>query len=171
MPYKKWTEKLARRLDSWYKTLSDSGFDIDSTSAELGIEAHFWSVCGIRRHILTKKTFHDITFYQRIWILKSLCDNCVVSFDYHYLFVSEHIFIVLTLMGNMLLIWLWLFEYQKLLSLVNIFWFTWSIISKMSNGWSWLILLSHGHINTCSWWLINTKHLNKSRLWWDLCIV
>jgi len=79
MPYEVWSVKLTRLLSIWYKQLVDSGYDYDSVADQLGIEPPFWDIVGRLRNPLLKQAFHELTFYQRVWILKSLCDNCMVS--------------------------------------------------------------------------------------------
>lgn len=79
MPYHIWSEKLKRRLTLWYKTLAECDRDMDAAADKLGIEPMFWDVVGRLRNPLLKMQFHELTLYQRIWIIKSLCDQCMVS--------------------------------------------------------------------------------------------
>ena len=79
MPYDVWLAKLERRVDTWYKKLEECSYDTELAAAELGIDSHYWSVCGSRRNILSEKQFDELTFYQKVWVVKSLCDHCMVS--------------------------------------------------------------------------------------------
>ena len=79
MPYHVWSAKLSSRLSSWYKVLSDCDADFDQAADKIGIEPTFWHVVGRLRNPLLAQPFHELTFYQRLWIVKSLCDACMVS--------------------------------------------------------------------------------------------
>ncbi|XP_073977263.1 uncharacterized protein isoform X2 [Rhodnius prolixus] len=72
MPYEVWTSKLKKKIEDWlkvyYTTDAVSAFNIN------GIEPYFWDVISLVNP-LEEKRFHEIPFYERIWILKSLCDN------------------------------------------------------------------------------------------------
>lgn len=79
MPYKVWTEKLCHRLQVWYKALDECASDFDLAADRVGIEPTFFHVVGRLRNPLLSTPFHELTYYQRIWVVKSLCDSCVVS--------------------------------------------------------------------------------------------
>jgi len=32
-----------------------------------------------KKNPMKKKKFHELTLYQKVWVLKSLCDHCLVS--------------------------------------------------------------------------------------------
>ncbi|ESO97839.1 hypothetical protein LOTGIDRAFT_152942 [Lottia gigantea] len=76
MPYAAWHNLLHGRLTQWYKCLSDNGGDAYKTSAKLGIDSFFFDVIG-KKNPLDKRKFHELSYYRRIWIVKSLCDNCL----------------------------------------------------------------------------------------------
>ena len=40
-----------------------------------------------KKNPMKKKKFHELSLYQKVWVLKSLCDHCLVSEV--FLFVSE----------------------------------------------------------------------------------
>ncbi|XP_013420345.1 uncharacterized protein KIAA2026 [Lingula anatina] len=76
MPYKVWEEKLRVKLRQWYKVLKDCGKDIPMAADKIGIEEMFFKVVGTKNP-LEKKKFHELSFYQKVWITKGLCDYCV----------------------------------------------------------------------------------------------
>lgn len=76
MPYSVWTFKLTKKLDVWYKVLSDCGRDKTLAANKLGLDAKSFDIMGARNP-LRKRSFHKHSFYRKIWILKSLCDYCL----------------------------------------------------------------------------------------------
>lgn len=44
----------------------------------LGVEPQFWLVLG-EENPLKDYAFHELTFLQRVWLLKGLCDFLLVS--------------------------------------------------------------------------------------------
>ena len=46
---------------------------------QLGLDPTFFDILGDHANPLEKKQFHELSFFQRVWILKALCDNCLVS--------------------------------------------------------------------------------------------
>ena len=46
MPYKVWTEKLAKRLDVWYKTLDDCHGNTNEAAGKLGLVERSFEVIG-----------------------------------------------------------------------------------------------------------------------------
>ena len=43
-----------------------------------GVEEKFFQVVG-RKNPMRRQKYHELTYYQRVWILKALCDYCLVS--------------------------------------------------------------------------------------------
>ena len=78
MPYPVWARKLAQRSSQWYKCYHREGQDPYKVFELLGIEPHFWRICG-PRNPFDDKLFHELTLHQRVWLLKSLCDYLLVS--------------------------------------------------------------------------------------------
>ena len=105
LKYHAWEEKLRSKVVMWYKTLSDFGFHAGWVSYQscenipskqchnaaannpamffqaadkLGIEEKFFQVLGLKNPLIKKK-FHELTFYQRVILVKSLCQWCTVS--------------------------------------------------------------------------------------------
>ena len=46
---------------------------------QLGLDPTFFDILGDHANPLEKKQFHELSFFQRVWILKALCDNCLVG--------------------------------------------------------------------------------------------
>ena len=46
MPYKVWMEKLAKRLDVWYKTLEDCRGNTSEAASKLGLVERSFEVIG-----------------------------------------------------------------------------------------------------------------------------
>ncbi|XP_041367368.1 uncharacterized protein KIAA2026-like [Gigantopelta aegis] len=76
MPYSVWNEKLMARMSLWYKALDDAKGDIYVASSKLGIDTFYFDVVGKKNPILKKK-FHELSFYRKVWIMKTLCDHCL----------------------------------------------------------------------------------------------
>ncbi|XP_014286877.1 uncharacterized protein [Halyomorpha halys] len=73
MPYEIWTSRLKKRIDSWYNIFY-STCDVIETFTNCGIEPLFWYTMG-PVNPLVDKNFHELSFYKRVWLLKSLCNN------------------------------------------------------------------------------------------------
>lgn len=80
MPYRVWEQKLRVKLQSWYKVYTDMEQDVEKTCFKLGLEEQFFDVVG-QKNPLERKRFHEIGFYRKVWIMKSLCDNCLHQQD------------------------------------------------------------------------------------------
>ncbi|XP_070200432.1 streptococcal hemagglutinin-like [Littorina saxatilis] len=78
MPYKVWTEKLGKKLDVWFKTLTDCQGNTAQAAFKLGIEERFFQIVGLTNP-LQEKSFHNLSFYRKVWILKSVCENLAES--------------------------------------------------------------------------------------------
>lgn len=73
MPYKVWHCRLQGRIQSWYKTLQARDYRGDLVFQQLGIEAKFFKILG-SDNPLNEKQFHELSFHQRVWCIKGLCD-------------------------------------------------------------------------------------------------
>ncbi|XP_014239640.1 uncharacterized protein LOC106661050 [Cimex lectularius] len=73
MPYEVWTGKLSRKIEEWLGVfyLSNDRLEVYE---KIGIEPYFWDVIRLTNP-LTEKRFHEISFFQRVYIVKSLCNN------------------------------------------------------------------------------------------------
>uniref|UniRef100_A0A1B6GTD1 Bromo domain-containing protein n=1 Tax=Cuerna arida TaxID=1464854 RepID=A0A1B6GTD1_9HEMI len=73
MPYSVWTERLSTKVTSWYRNYHSKGDSTVEVFDSLGIEPQFWLVMG-DENPLKDYQFHELTFLQRVWLLKGLCD-------------------------------------------------------------------------------------------------
>ncbi|KAK7066542.1 hypothetical protein SK128_019295, partial [Halocaridina rubra] len=73
MPYKVWARKLAHKTLLWYRCYSRENQDPQKVFDQMGIEPEFWLICG-PSNPFESQLFHEMTFHQRVWLLKSLCD-------------------------------------------------------------------------------------------------
>ena len=65
------------RVRTWYKILKEFSGDVEKTCNKLGLEEKFFKVVGMTNP-LERRRYHEVTYYQKVWILKSLCDWCLV---------------------------------------------------------------------------------------------
>ncbi|BFZ16019.1 hypothetical protein BsWGS_19057 [Bradybaena similaris] len=76
MPYHIWNSKLAKKLDHFYKVLSEKHGNQTQTCYFLGLDTRAFKVMG-KRNPLLKKQFHQLSYLKRVWILKNFCDYCM----------------------------------------------------------------------------------------------
>ncbi|XP_070565444.1 uncharacterized bromodomain-containing protein 10-like [Ptychodera flava] len=76
MPYGIWSIKLRERVRQWYKVLEQKDGDTVKAAAQLGIDPFFFKVLG-RKFKLDKKGYHELTFYQRVQVLKAVMETVV----------------------------------------------------------------------------------------------
>ncbi|XP_071321647.1 uncharacterized bromodomain-containing protein 10 isoform X2 [Trachinotus anak] len=73
LPYRRWESELRQRVMGWYRVVGAS-HDQPSRAEQLGLCHQFFSVLG-EVSPLEEKPFHLVPFYQRVWLLKGLCDH------------------------------------------------------------------------------------------------
>lgn len=73
LPYRRWESELRQRVIGWYRTVG-AAQDQPSRAEQLGLCHQFFAVLG-EVSPLEEKPFHLLPFYQRVWLLKGLCDN------------------------------------------------------------------------------------------------
>ncbi|XP_077091565.1 putative bromodomain-containing protein 10 isoform X2 [Siphateles boraxobius] len=73
LPYRKWEAELRRRVQDWYRSLARA--EDQMARAELLGLSHqfFWTLGEVSP--LEETPFHMLTFKQRVWLLKGLCDH------------------------------------------------------------------------------------------------
>ncbi|XP_041466639.1 uncharacterized protein LOC121417123 [Lytechinus variegatus] len=74
MPYEFWQDKLRKNLDVWYAFLSVETATRQSVARHLYISERFFEVLG-DVNPLTGRQYHDLSIYERVWILKGMCDH------------------------------------------------------------------------------------------------
>lgn len=73
LPYRRWESELRQRVMSWYRAVGVAQ-NQPSRAEQLGLCHQFFTVLG-EVSPLEEKPFHLLPFYQRVWLLKGLCDN------------------------------------------------------------------------------------------------
>lgn len=73
LPYRRWESELRQRVMGWYRAVGAS-HDQPVRAEQLGLCHQFFSTLG-EVSPLEEKPFHLLPFYQRVWLLKGLCDH------------------------------------------------------------------------------------------------
>ncbi|XP_061873620.1 uncharacterized protein KIAA2026 homolog isoform X2 [Colius striatus] len=72
LSYGTWEAALRQKVQHWYTVVGQT--DNPNSSAEkLGLSPQFFKVLG-EVNPLEEKPFHELPFYQKVWLLKGLCD-------------------------------------------------------------------------------------------------
>uniref|UniRef100_A0A7M4E8H4 Bromodomain containing 10 n=1 Tax=Crocodylus porosus TaxID=8502 RepID=A0A7M4E8H4_CROPO len=72
LPYRTWEAALRRKVQQWYTVVGQTD-NPNSCAEKLGLSPQFFKVLG-EVSPLEEKPFHDLPFYQKVWLLKGLCD-------------------------------------------------------------------------------------------------
>lgn len=73
LPYRRWESELRQRVMGWYRVIGAARHQ-QSRAEQLGLCHQFFRTLG-DVNPLVEKPFHLLPFYQRVWLLKGLCDN------------------------------------------------------------------------------------------------
>ncbi|XP_068429987.1 uncharacterized bromodomain-containing protein 10 isoform X2 [Clinocottus analis] len=73
LPYRRWESELRQRVMGWYRAVGAS-HDQPGRAEQLGLSHQFFRTLG-EVNPLEEKPFHLLPLYQRVWLLKGLCDN------------------------------------------------------------------------------------------------
>ncbi|TDH02093.1 hypothetical protein EPR50_G00169220 [Perca flavescens] len=73
LPYRRWESELRQRVMGWYRAVGASS-DQSGRAEQLGLCHQFFRTLG-EVSPLEEKPFHLLPFYQRVWLLKGLCDH------------------------------------------------------------------------------------------------
>ncbi|XP_054253548.1 uncharacterized protein KIAA2026 homolog [Indicator indicator] len=72
LSYRTWEAALRQKVQHWYTVVGQT--DNPNSSAEkLGLCPQFFKVLG-EVNPLEERSFHELPFYQKVWLLKGLCD-------------------------------------------------------------------------------------------------
>ncbi|XP_029173328.1 LOW QUALITY PROTEIN: uncharacterized protein LOC114942186 [Nylanderia fulva] len=74
MPYEFWTNIIAHKMASWFKVYHAKHKDTTKVLETIGVEPEFWNVFP-DASLLEKKYFENLSFKQRVWLLKTVCDT------------------------------------------------------------------------------------------------
>ena len=77
MPYKVWEARLREWVRGWYHVLEKLE-DPTRVYEKIGVPERFFEVLG-SSFPLDRVQYHELTYYERVWILKGLCDQLFVS--------------------------------------------------------------------------------------------
>ncbi|XP_063770064.1 uncharacterized protein KIAA2026 homolog isoform X2 [Pseudophryne corroboree] len=72
LPYRAWEAALRQKVQQWYTVIGQAE-NPDRCAEKLGLCSQFFKVLG-DVDPFEQKTFHELTFYQKVWLLKGLCD-------------------------------------------------------------------------------------------------
>uniref|UniRef100_A0A3P9PGL4 Bromo domain-containing protein n=1 Tax=Poecilia reticulata TaxID=8081 RepID=A0A3P9PGL4_POERE len=73
LPYRRWESELRQRVMGWYRAVG-AYHNQPHRAEQLGLCHQFFSVLG-EASPMEEKPFHLLPFYQRVWLLKGLCDH------------------------------------------------------------------------------------------------
>ncbi|XP_077282129.1 uncharacterized protein LOC143908369 isoform X1 [Temnothorax americanus] len=74
MPYDFWTNILTYKITSWLKIYRAKHEDVTKVLETIGVEPEFWNIFP-ETSMLDGKDFEDLSFKQRLWLLKTVCDT------------------------------------------------------------------------------------------------
>ncbi|XP_014770738.1 mucin-4 [Octopus bimaculoides] len=74
MPYRVWEEKLRQKVKNWYDVLEAYNGDTYKAAEKLGLDPFAYKVMG-KRNPLKNKKYHQLSFYRKVWVMKSICDD------------------------------------------------------------------------------------------------
>ncbi|XP_006115209.2 putative bromodomain-containing protein 10 [Pelodiscus sinensis] len=72
LPYRTWEAALRQKVQQWYTVVGQTD-NPDGCAEKLGLCPQFFKVLG-EVNPLEGKPFHELPFYQKVWLLKGLCD-------------------------------------------------------------------------------------------------
>nr|XP_056722665.1 uncharacterized protein KIAA2026-like isoform X1 [Euleptes europaea] len=72
LPYRAWEAALRQKIQQWYTAVGQTD-NPDSCAEKLGLCPQFFQVLG-EVNPLEEKAFHELSFSQKVWLLKGLCD-------------------------------------------------------------------------------------------------
>ncbi|XP_019937779.2 uncharacterized bromodomain-containing protein 10 isoform X2 [Paralichthys olivaceus] len=73
LPYRRWESELRQRVMAWYRVVGAS-HDQPGRAEQLGLCRQFFSTLG-EVSPMEENPFHVLPLYQRVWLLKGLCDH------------------------------------------------------------------------------------------------
>ncbi|KAM5193411.1 putative bromodomain-containing protein 10 [Mantella aurantiaca] len=72
LSYRAWEAGLRQKVQQWY-TVTGQADNPEKCAEKLGLCSQFFKVLG-EVNPLEQKTFHELAFQQKVWLLKGLCD-------------------------------------------------------------------------------------------------
>ncbi|XP_019582708.2 putative bromodomain-containing protein 10 isoform X3 [Rhinolophus sinicus] len=72
LPYRTWEAALRQKVQQWYTAVGQTE-NPNNCAEKLGLCPQFFKVLG-GVNPLEEKPFHELSFHQKVWLLKGLCD-------------------------------------------------------------------------------------------------
>lgn len=72
LSYRAWEGALRQKVQQWYTVIGQAESP-EKCAEKLGLCSQFFKVLG-EVNPLEQNTFHELTFHQKVWLLKGLCD-------------------------------------------------------------------------------------------------
>ncbi|XP_050431528.1 uncharacterized protein LOC126842476 [Adelges cooleyi] len=79
MSYKVWTEKLSKKISSWFEVYHEKDQGKAKVFKEFGIHRDFWTVVGDKNPLIDKEYF-ELPYLVKVWLLKGLCDHVLFKY-------------------------------------------------------------------------------------------
>ncbi|XP_012266127.2 uncharacterized protein LOC105691897 isoform X1 [Athalia rosae] len=90
MPYEFWTNILMHKIKSWFKVYHVKHGDSVKILENTGVEPAFWQIFPDISEI-EGKDFEELSFRQRAWLLKTLCDSIIHTRKTVYEEMTKHL--------------------------------------------------------------------------------
>ncbi|XP_072260333.1 uncharacterized bromodomain-containing protein 10 [Pyxicephalus adspersus] len=72
LSYRSWEAALRQKVQQWYTVIGQAEYP-EKCAEKLGLCSQFFRTLG-EVNPLEQKTFNELTFHQKVWLLKGLCD-------------------------------------------------------------------------------------------------
>ncbi|KAI5700630.1 hypothetical protein M8J75_001385 [Diaphorina citri] len=73
MPYSVWKTRLSVKVTEWYRVYHAKGRDEMEVFESIGIDPMFWNILGSDYNPLESHDYHELHYFQRVWLFKGLC--------------------------------------------------------------------------------------------------
>lgn len=73
MPYTIWKSRLQAKVSEWYRVYHAKQGDDLEVFETIGIDPMFWNILGQDYNPLESHDYHELHYFQRVWLFKGLC--------------------------------------------------------------------------------------------------
>uniref|UniRef100_A0A8D8UYC3 Protein kibra n=1 Tax=Cacopsylla melanoneura TaxID=428564 RepID=A0A8D8UYC3_9HEMI len=73
MPYEVWKARLSVKVSEWYRIYHAKGRDEIEVFESIGLDPMFWNILGPDYNPLESHDYHELHYFQRVWLFKGLC--------------------------------------------------------------------------------------------------
>ncbi|KAL1457065.1 hypothetical protein WDU94_001738 [Cyamophila willieti] len=73
MPYDVWKARLSVKVSEWYRIYHAKGRDEIEVFESIGLDPMFWNILGPDYNPLESHDYHELHYFQRVWLFKGLC--------------------------------------------------------------------------------------------------